>query len=173
MERVHWLSVVSSRRFRWFGHVVILSIRGSGNIRINTSYQLDFTKTRPPKRWSNNIRDLCGVPLLTAEKRRSPLLTVEKSSPYSGEVLSLQWRSPLLTVEKSSPYSGEVLSLQRRSPLLTAEKSSPYSGEVLSYSGEVLSLQWRSPLLTAEKSSPYSGEVLSLQRRSPLLTAEK
>jgi len=61
--------VVSARRLRWFGHVV----RSSDQTRINASYRLDFARPRsrgrPPKRWSDNIRNQCGIPLLTAERR--------------------------------------------------------------------------------------------------------
>lgn len=59
--------VVLKRRLRWFGHVA------RSRSSINASYKQDFTnprpRGRPPKRWSDNIRDQCGVPLLTAERR--------------------------------------------------------------------------------------------------------
>jgi len=61
--------VVSARRLRWFGHVV----RSAAHSRINASYKQDFPNRRPvgrpPKRWTDNIREQCGIPLLTAERR--------------------------------------------------------------------------------------------------------
>ena len=58
--------VVSERRIQRFGHVV------RSSEWINISYKQDFTnrraRGRPLKRWSDNIREQCGVPLLTAER---------------------------------------------------------------------------------------------------------
>ena len=55
------------RRLRWFGHVV------SNTSILNSSYKLDFNKKRPrgrpPKRWSDGIREQCGEPLLYIDRR--------------------------------------------------------------------------------------------------------
>ena len=59
--------IVLKRRLRWFGHVV------RNTSTLNSSYKLDFNKKRPrgrpPKRWSDGIREQCGEPLLNIERR--------------------------------------------------------------------------------------------------------
>ena len=59
--------IVLKRRLRWFGHVV------RNTSTIHSSYKLDFKKKRPrgrpPKRWSDGIREQCGEPLLNIERR--------------------------------------------------------------------------------------------------------
>ena len=59
--------IVLKRRLRWFGHVV------RNTSTLNSSYKLDFKKKRPrgrpPKRWSDGIREQCGEPLLNIERR--------------------------------------------------------------------------------------------------------
>ena len=59
--------IVLKRRLRWFGHVV------RNTSTLNSSYKLDLKKKRPrgrpPKRWSDGIREQCGEPLLNIERR--------------------------------------------------------------------------------------------------------
>ena len=59
--------IVLKRRLRWFGHVV------RNTSTLHSSYKLDFKKKRPrgrpPKRWSDGIREQCGEPLLNIERR--------------------------------------------------------------------------------------------------------
>ncbi len=63
------VDVVNARRLRWFGHVV----RSAEHSCINASYKLDFPnrrpRGRPRKRWSDCIRELCGIPISTAARR--------------------------------------------------------------------------------------------------------
>ena len=59
--------IVLKRRLRWFVHV----IRNTSTL--NSSYKLDLKKKRPrgrpPKRWSDGIREQYGEPLLNIERR--------------------------------------------------------------------------------------------------------
>ena len=61
--------IVVAQRLRWFGHVV----RSDNETGINVAYKQDFTgarrRGRPPKRWCDNIREDCALPLLTIERR--------------------------------------------------------------------------------------------------------
>ena len=61
--------VVVSQRLRWFGHIV----RSDDRTRINASYRQDFIgsrrRGRPPKRWTDNIREDSALPLRTLERR--------------------------------------------------------------------------------------------------------
>ena len=71
--------VVSERRLRWFGHVA------RNSEMINDSYKQDFLKAskrgRPLKRWTDAIRQQCGLLLLNLEgrvmRRQSLLVTHE------------------------------------------------------------------------------------------------
>ena len=64
--------MVKKCRMNWFGHV---SRRDLNTGYVKKSYKQDFTtkrrppKKRPPKRWSDMIRDDTGLPLLTAERK--------------------------------------------------------------------------------------------------------
>ena len=61
--------IVLKRRLRWFGHVV------RNTSTLNSSYKLAFNKKRPrgrpPKRWSDGIREQCGEPLLNRETNQT------------------------------------------------------------------------------------------------------
>ena len=60
---------IKTRRLSWFGHVV----RRPEDSYVYKAYKDDFTqarpKGRPPKRWSAQIREDTGLPLLTLERR--------------------------------------------------------------------------------------------------------
>ena len=62
---------LNARRLRWFGNVV----RSAETNLIKAGYTQNFEgrqrRGRPRKRWSDNIRVLCGIPLATAERRAS------------------------------------------------------------------------------------------------------
>ena len=64
------LDMVKKCRMNWFGHV---SRRDLNTSYVKKSYKRDFTskrsRGRPPKRWSDMIRDDTGLPLLTAERK--------------------------------------------------------------------------------------------------------
>ncbi len=64
--------VVKRQRFKWFGHVV----RSGEETLINACCKHDFTNARPrgrpPKWWSDNIREQSGLPLLTVEAWKGP-----------------------------------------------------------------------------------------------------
>ena len=60
---------IKTRRLSWFGHVV----RRPEDSYVYKAYKDDFTQARPrgrpPKRWSAQIREDTGLPLLTLERR--------------------------------------------------------------------------------------------------------
>ena len=60
---------MNTRRLSWFGHVV----RRPEDSYVYKAYKDDFTQARPrgrpPKRWSAQIREDTGLPLLTLERR--------------------------------------------------------------------------------------------------------
>ena len=64
------LDMIKRRRMNWFGHV----LRRDPNVNyVHKAYKRDFKQRRPrgrpPKRWSDLIREDTGIPLLTAERR--------------------------------------------------------------------------------------------------------
>ena len=60
---------IKTRRLSWFGHIV----RRPEDSYVYKAYKDDFTQARPrgrpPKRWSAQIREDTGLPLLTLERR--------------------------------------------------------------------------------------------------------
>ena len=60
---------IKRRRLSWFGHVV----RRPKDSYVYKAYKDDFTQAiprgRPPKRWSAQIREDTGLPLLTLQRR--------------------------------------------------------------------------------------------------------
>ena len=60
--------IIRKKRMKWFGHVVRLP----QNSYVSIAYKQDFlvkrSKGRPPKRWSDQLRNDTGLPLLTAER---------------------------------------------------------------------------------------------------------
>ena len=59
---------IQKKRLHWFGHV----IRRNPNSYVNISYKNDFRNKRPqgrpPKRWTDQIKEDTSLPLLTAER---------------------------------------------------------------------------------------------------------
>ncbi len=62
------VEVIKTKRLKWFGHVC----RKQTTSLVYQSYKQDFpqkrSKGRPPKRWSDQIRNDTRLPLLTAER---------------------------------------------------------------------------------------------------------
>ena len=62
------IDIIRKKRLQWFGHVMRLP----ESSYVRKAYKDDFnkkrTKGRPPKRWTDQIKNDVGIPLLTAEK---------------------------------------------------------------------------------------------------------
>ena len=62
------INVIKNRRLNWFGHVC----RRDTNSYVKRAYKEEFAgkrkRGRPPKRWSEQVRQDLGIPLLTLER---------------------------------------------------------------------------------------------------------
>ena len=62
--------IIRKKRMKWFGHVVHLPQNSYVSIAYKQDFLIKRPKGRPPERWSDQLRNDTGLPLLTAERIR-------------------------------------------------------------------------------------------------------